>query len=136
MPELDPTTLTIAGVAPRIAAGEVSPVELTACYLDRIKRLNPVLNAYSTVMEDEALAAAREAEQEINRGNYRGPLHGIPVSIKDNLAVKGYPTTAGSQILKDWKPDFDATVVARLRRPGPSSSARTTCTSGPAAAPP
>ena len=136
MPELDPTTLTIAGVAPRIAAREVSPVELIACYLDRVKRLNPALNAYSTVMEDEALAAAREAEQEINRGNYRGPLHGIPVSIKDNLAVKGYPTTAGSQILKDWKPDFDATVVARLRRPGRSSWARTTCTSGPAAAPP
>ena len=118
MPELDPTALTIAGVAPRIAAREVSPVELIACYLDRVKRLNPVLNAYSTVMEDDALAAAREAEQEISRGNYRGPLHGIPVSIKDNLAVKGYPTTAGSQILKDWKPDFDATVVARLREAG------------------
>ena len=118
MPELDPTTLTIAGVAPRIAAREVSPVELIACYLDRVKRLNPVLNAYSTVMEDDALAAAREAEQDIGRGNYRGPLHGIPVSIKDNLAVKGYPTTAGSQILKDWKPDFDATVVTRLRQAG------------------
>ena len=118
MPELDPTTLTIAGVAPRIAAREVSPVELIACYLERIKRLNPVLNAYSTVMEDDALAAAREAEQEIGRGNYRGPLHGIPVSIKDNLAVKGYPTTAGSQILADWKPDFDATVVTRLREAG------------------
>ena len=118
MPELDPTTLTIAGVAPRIAAREVSPVELIACYLERIKRLNPVLNAYSTIMEDDALAAAREAEQEIGRGNYRGPLHGIPVSIKDNLAVKGYPTTAGSKILADWKPDFDATVVARLREAG------------------
>ena len=118
MPELDPTTLTIAGVAPRIAAREVSPVELIACYLERVKRLNPVLNAYSTVMEDDALAAAREAEQEIGRGNYRGPLHGIPVSIKDNLAVKGYPTTAGSKILADWKPDFDATVVARLREAG------------------
>ena len=118
MPELDPTTLTIAGVAPRIAAREVSPVELIACYLDRVKRLNPVLNAYSTVMEDDALAAARRAEQEIGNGNYRGPLHGIPVSIKDNLAVKGYPTTAGSKILADWKPDFDATVVARLREAG------------------
>ena len=118
MPELDPTTLTIAGVAPRIAAREVSPVELIACYLERLKRLNPVLNAYSTVMEDDALAAAREAEQEIGNGNYRGPLHGIPVSIKDNLAVKGYPTTAGSKILADWKPDFDAAVVARLREAG------------------
>ena len=118
MPELDPTTLTIAGLAPRIAAREVSPVELIACYLERIKRLNPVLNAYSTVMEDEALAAARRAEQEIGNGNYRGPLHGIPVSIKDNLAVKGYPTTAGSKILADWKPDFDAAVVTRLREAG------------------
>ena len=118
MPELDPTTLTIAGLAPRIAAREISPVELIACYLERVKRLNPVLNAYSTVMEDDALAAARRAEEEIGRGNYRGPLHGVPVSIKDNLAVKGYPTTAGSKILADWKPDFDATVVARLREAG------------------
>ena len=118
MPELDPTTLTIAGVAPRIASREVSPAELIVNYLDRVKRLNPVLNAYSTVMEDEALAAARHAEEEIRRGRYRGPLHGIPVSIKDNLAVKGYPTTAGSKILADWKPDFDATVVRRLREAG------------------
>ena len=118
MPELDPTTLTIASLAPRIAAREVSPVEVTACYLDRIKRINPVLNAYSTVMEDDAMAEARRAEEEIGRGNYRGPLHGIPVSIKDNLAVKGHPTTAGSQILADWKPDFDAGVVTRLREAG------------------
>lgn len=118
MPELDPTTLTIAGVAPRIAAGEVSPVELTASYLNRIKRLNPVLNAYSTVMEEDALTAARHAEEEIGHGRGRGPLHGIPVSIKDNLAVKGYPTTAGSRILADWKPDFDAAVVDRLREAG------------------
>ena len=118
MPDLDPTTLTIASVAPRLAAREVSPVELTACYLDRIRRLNPTLNAYSTVMEDDAMAAARQAEEEIGRGNYRGPLHGVPVSIKDNLAVKGYPTTAGSKVLADWKPDFDATVVTRLREAG------------------
>lgn len=118
MPELDPTTLTIASLAPRIAGREVSPVELTACYLERIKRLNPVLNAYSTVMEEDAMAAARRADEEIAGGNYRGPLHGMPVSIKDNLAVQGYPTTAGSRILADWKPDFDATVVTRLREAG------------------
>ncbi len=118
MPDLDPTTLTIASLAPRIAAREVSPVELTACYLDRIKRLNPAINAYSTVMEEDAIAAAQQAEDEIARGNHRGPLHGVPVSIKDNLAVKGYPTTAGSKILADWKPDFDATVVTRLREAG------------------
>ncbi|MDE0029131.1 MAG: amidase [Deltaproteobacteria bacterium] len=118
MPELDPTTLTIANLAPRIVAREVSPVDVTACYLERIKRLNPTLNAYSTVMEEDAMAAARRAEDEIASGNHRGPLHGMPVSIKDNLAVKGYPTTAGSKILADWKPDFDATVVTRLREAG------------------
>lgn len=118
MPDLDLTTLTIASLAPRIAAREVSPVELTAGYLERIKRLNPTLNAYSTVMETDAMADARRAENEIARGNHRGPLHGVPVSIKDNLAVKGYPTTAGSKILADWKPDFDATVVTRLRQAG------------------
>ena len=118
MPKLDPTNLTIASVAPRIATQEVSPVELTASYLARIKRFNPTLNAYSTIMEEDALADARRAETEIARGNYRGALHGVPVSIKDNLAVKGYPTTAGSQILAGWKPDFDATVVTRLREAG------------------
>ena len=118
MPDLDPTTLTITNLAPRIAAREVSPVELTACYLERIKRLNPTLNAYSTVMEEDAMADARRAEDEIAHGNHRGPLHGVPVSIKDNLAVKGHPTTAGSKILADWKPDFDATVVTRLREAG------------------
>ena len=64
------------------------------------------------------MAEARQAEEEIAGGNYRGPLHGMPVSIKDNLAVKGYPTTAGTRILADWKPDFDATVVTRLREAG------------------
>ncbi len=118
MPDLDPTTLTIANLAPRIAAREVSPVDVTACYLERIKRLNPAINAYSTVMEDDAMAEARRAEEEIASGSYRGPLHGMPVSIKDNLAVKGYPTTAGTKILADWKPDFDATVVTRLREAG------------------
>ena len=62
MPDLDPTTLTIANLAPRIAAQEISPVELTACYLERIKRLNPAINAYSTVMDEDAMADARRAE--------------------------------------------------------------------------
>ncbi len=118
MPDLDPATLTIANLAPRIAAREVSPVEVTTCYLERIARLNPTLNAYSTVMEEDAMDAARQAEAEIAGGNHRGPLHGVPVSIKDNIAVRGYPTTAGSKILADWKPDFDAGVVTRLRQAG------------------
>jgi aspartyl-tRNA(Asn)/glutamyl-tRNA(Gln) amidotransferase subunit A len=109
---------TIAGVAPQIESKKISPVELTKLYLDRVARLNPVLNAYVTVMEEEALADAQRAEREILDGKHRGPLHGIPVSIKDNLAVKGVRATAGTKILANWKPDFDATVVTRLRDAG------------------
>jgi aspartyl-tRNA(Asn)/glutamyl-tRNA(Gln) amidotransferase subunit A len=68
--------------------------------------------------EEAAVAAARKAEREIVKGKYRGPLHGIPFSIKDNIAVKGVTTTAGSKILSDWVPDFDATVVERLKEAG------------------
>ena len=118
MKERDLEGLTISGVSAQIRRGEVSPVELTKLYLARIKRLNPILNAYMTLMEKQALADAKKAEDEIKGGNYRGPLQGIPFSIKDNLATKGVRTTAGSKILSEWEPDFDATVVARLKEAG------------------
>ena len=70
---------------------KLSPVELTNLFLQRIKRLNPVLNAYVTVTEERACADAKTAEKEISRGRYRGPLHGIPFSIKDNLATRRNP---------------------------------------------
>src|SRR3989338_10589938 len=110
--------MTIAEVASEIRGKKVSPVELTKLYLERIERLNPLLNAYLTVTADQALAGARAAEREIRRGKYRGPLHGIPFSIKDNLAMRGVRTTAGSKILAEWVPDFDATAVTRLRESG------------------
>ena len=110
--------LTIAEIAPQIERKKISPVELTKLYLDRIAHLDPVLNSYVTITDKEALAEAQAAEQDILDGKYRGPLHGIPVAIKDNLAVKGVRTTAGTQILSDWHPDFDATVVERLRAAG------------------
>ncbi len=110
--------LTIAEIAPRIRRKQISPLELTKHYLDRIKRLNPILNAYLTVTEERALVEAKRAEQEIRKGKYRGGLHGIPFSIKDNLATKGVRTTAGSKILSEWVPDFDATVVERLKESG------------------
>jgi aspartyl-tRNA(Asn)/glutamyl-tRNA(Gln) amidotransferase subunit A len=109
---------TISELAPRLRRKELSPVELTRRYLDRVKRLNPRLNAYITVTEEQALLAASRAEREIEQGQYRGPLHGIPFSIKDNLATQGVRTTAGSKILADWVPDHDATVVERLKQAG------------------
>jgi aspartyl-tRNA(Asn)/glutamyl-tRNA(Gln) amidotransferase subunit A len=111
-------SLTIAEAAARIKGGEISPVDLTRLFLERIERLNPALNAYVTVTADEALATARVAESELARGGWRGPLHGIPFSIKDNIATKGVQTTAGSKILEGWKPAFDATVVSKLREAG------------------
>lgn len=118
MKTLDLEELTIAEIAPRIKRSEISPRELTKHYLDRIKRLDPTLNAYLTVTEEQALADAKRAEGEIRKGKYRGVLHGIPFSIKDNLATKGVRTTAGSKILSEWVPDFDATVVETLKQRG------------------
>jgi aspartyl-tRNA(Asn)/glutamyl-tRNA(Gln) amidotransferase subunit A len=118
MKELDLEGLTIGEIAPLIRKKQISPLELTRRYLHRIKTLNPTLNAYLAMMEADAVAAARRAEREIGKGNYRGPLHGIPFSIKDNIATKGVTTTAGSKILADWIPDFDATVVERLKNAG------------------
>lgn len=109
---------TISDFAPRIRRKEISPVELTRLYLENVARLNPLLNAYVTVIEDQAVEEARQAEREVLRGQYRGPLHGIPFSIKDNLATRGVRTTAGSKILAEWIPDFDATAVQRLKVAG------------------
>jgi aspartyl-tRNA(Asn)/glutamyl-tRNA(Gln) amidotransferase subunit A len=118
MIDTDLTDLTIAELSPRIKNGEISPVELTHVFLERIERLNPVINAFTTVLFDSARAQARVAEAEIRNGKYRSALHGIPVSIKDNLATAGVRTTGGSKILADWIPDIDATVVAKLQAAG------------------
>ena len=116
MPDLE--NLTIAGVAPDVQSRKISPVELTRLFLARIMRLNPVLNAYVTITAENAMAQAQRAEDEIAQGHYRGALHGIPFSIKDNIATRGVRTTAGSKVLDNWVPDFDATVVTRLKEAG------------------
>ncbi len=110
--------LPIERLASLLAKKKVSPVELTAAVLARIERLNPQLNAYLTVLAAEATVGARWAEREIRRGRHRGPLHGIPISLKDNIWTRGVRTTAGSRLLADCIPDRDATVVRRLRRAG------------------
>jgi aspartyl-tRNA(Asn)/glutamyl-tRNA(Gln) amidotransferase subunit A len=118
MKSLDLEQATISEIAPHIKARKLSPVELTEFMLERTKRLNPALNAYVTITEELAVEAAKAAQKEIQKGRYRGALHGIPFSIKDNIATRGVRTTAGSKILSEWVPDYDATVVERLKRAG------------------
>jgi aspartyl-tRNA(Asn)/glutamyl-tRNA(Gln) amidotransferase subunit A len=118
MKSIDIEAMTIREISRQIRGKKISPVELTNLFVQRIKKLNPVLNAYVTVTEERACADARVAEKEISRGRYRGPLHGIPFSIKDNLVTEGIRTTAGSKVLAEWVPDHNATVVTRLRKAG------------------
>ena len=101
-----------------IAEKEVSPVELAELYLRRIERLDPQLNAYLTVSADEALSSARAAEQAVAAGETLGPLHGVPISIKDLELTKGIRTTGGSLIFKDRVPEEDSIVVERVRNAG------------------
>jgi len=115
---LDLPALTLAEAAERIRRKQLSPVELTQAILDRIEQLNPRLGAFITVTAEQALAAARAAEQEIQRGRYRGPLHGIPVGVKDTHYTAGIRTTAASRVLSDFVPGFDATVVRKLQDAG------------------
>jgi Asp-tRNA(Asn)/Glu-tRNA(Gln) amidotransferase A subunit family amidase len=109
---------TIRALAHDIAQRVVSPVELVTQALDRIAARNAKLNAFQLVLHDEALAAARQAEQELMAGNHRGPLHGVPVAVKDLLAMQGTITTAGSRILADNLTTHDADGVAALRAAG------------------
>ena len=97
---------------------EVSPVEATEAYLDRIDALDFKFNSYLTVCRKEALQAAQEAEAAIARGSYLGPMHGIPVAVKDQLWSKGVRSTGGSRILADFIPDEDATALANLKVAG------------------
>lgn len=111
-------TRPITELAPLLQGKAVSPVELVNQALARIRLLNPKLNSFITVTEQEARQEALAAEREIRRGHYRGPLHGIPISIKDLFATRGVRTTAGSKVLGGWIPNYDATAVAKLRAAG------------------
>ena len=105
-------------LAALIRARKLSPVELTRLVLDRIERLNPIVNAFCTVSPDVALAAARDAEQAVMRGELRGPLHGVPFSIKDLHYTKGIRTMSGSFVFEHRVPDVDPPVVRRLKEAG------------------
>ncbi len=104
--------------AAMLRGGDVSPVELTSAYLDRIEALNGELGAYITVMGEQAMAQARQAESEMQAGEDKGALHGIPVGIKDIIYTEGTLTSGGSKVLADFIPDEDSTIVRRLDAAG------------------
>jgi aspartyl-tRNA(Asn)/glutamyl-tRNA(Gln) amidotransferase subunit A len=110
--------LTIATLAQQIRRKQISPVEVTRDCLERIAKLDPALNAFITVAAESALQESRAAETEILHGNWRGPLHGIPVALKDLIDTAGIRTTAATALLKDRVPTEDAEVVRRLRQAG------------------
>ena len=108
--------LSVAELSELIRKKEVSPVDATEAYLERIDALDFKFNAYLTVCRKEALLAAHEAENAIARGNYIGPMHGIPVAVKDQLWSKGIRTTVGSRFMTDFVPEEDATALGNLKK--------------------
>jgi len=105
-------------LSPLIKNKDISPVEIIDAHLARIEATEPVLNSFITLLADESRAAARQAEQDIQRGNYRGPLHGIPVALKDLYNTAGVRTTSGSRLFDNFIPAEDCTVAARFRDAG------------------
>src|SRR5688500_8434161 len=113
----DVATLTVKQASDLIRRREVSALELTEACLRRIDAYNPSLNAFVTVAREQAIETARQLDAE-RRGGSRGPLHGIPVALKDNIDTAGIRTTGASTLFKDRIPDEDAHVVARLKQAG------------------
>jgi aspartyl-tRNA(Asn)/glutamyl-tRNA(Gln) amidotransferase subunit A len=109
---------SLLDVSTAIKRKKVSPREVTQALLQEIRKKNPEINAYITVMEEAALRKAQKAEKEVQKGNVRGPLHGIPIGLKDLIYTKGVRTTFGSGRYKDFLPDYDAEIVTRLEKAG------------------
>jgi aspartyl-tRNA(Asn)/glutamyl-tRNA(Gln) amidotransferase subunit A len=114
----DLAMLSLAEASDRVRRKKLSPVDLTRACLARVERLNPRLNAFITITAEQALSDARAAERDIANGRWRGPLHGIPIALKDLFDTAGVRTTAGSQVFADRIPPEDAEVVRRLRTAG------------------
>ncbi len=126
MAETEPWRLTAVELAQGIAARSLSPVEVMENALARIAAVQPALNAFCFVYPEEALAAARVAEQAVMAGDALGPLHGVPIAIKDFTPTKGKTTTRGSYAFADWVPERDALIVERLRAAGAILVGKTT----------
>jgi aspartyl-tRNA(Asn)/glutamyl-tRNA(Gln) amidotransferase subunit A len=114
----NPETWTIVSLSKALRKKEISPVEVIRAYLERIESYDLKINSFITLLPREALRAARQAEKEISKGNYRGPLHGIPFAAKDLFFTRGIRTTCGSKILKTFRPAYNATVIERLYSAG------------------
>ncbi|MDP9475337.1 MAG: amidase, partial [Actinomycetota bacterium] len=109
---------TLAGLARSLKEGKVSPVEATEAVLGRIEERDGELNSFVTVVPERAMEAARRTEREIRAGRYRGPLHGVPLGVKDLIFTAGLRTTMGSAFFEDHVPDHDAAVVRKLEEAG------------------
>ena len=114
----DILSLDVWSLSARLRSRQVSSAEVVEAYLARISRLDGKVGAYISVTADRARADAAKADMEIARGGWRGPFHGVPIGLKDNLYTRGILTTGGSRVLADFRPDFDATVWARLASQG------------------
>src|SRR5438445_13545893 len=114
----DLAALSLAEASARIRPRSVTPTQLTEACLARIQTYNPKLNAFITIMREQALAQARELEAEQRSGKLRSPLHGIPIALKDNVDTAGTRTTAASAVFDDRVPDTDADVTRRLKNAG------------------
>jgi aspartyl-tRNA(Asn)/glutamyl-tRNA(Gln) amidotransferase subunit A len=110
--------MTINQAGPLLRERKLSPVELVRAFLERIEAIDSKLNSFVTLLPERALSQARAVEAEILQGNYRGPLHGIPIGLKDLYDTKGIRTTAMSRVIPDRVPNEDATAVARLDQAG------------------
>ena len=115
---LDTSNLTIKHLSKLIASREISCLEVVDAIIERIEKLNPKLNAFITILNESARRQARHADSLIKQGKYLGPLHGIPISLKDLIYIKGVRSTSGSKILADFVPDYDSTVAIKLRTAG------------------
>ena len=114
----DPTELTLSEAAAAVADSQLSPVELTEAYLARIEKLNPELTVYVAVTAERARSDARALADEVSRGRLRGPLHGVPIGLKDLIDTAGIPTAAGTAAYRGRVPDRDAAVARRLQEAG------------------
>jgi len=124
---MSPVDATARSIRAEIAAGRVSAVDVCRASLDRITAVNPSLNAFNLVDPERALARARDVDRRHAAGEPLGPLAGVPIAIKDNMNVRGMPTTASSRILDHFVPPYDATVVRRLEDAGAVIVGKTNC---------